>query len=116
MGRRPVSAGRHYAAVREPLELVRNGLHPQADLFGEVSDGHLALAVHPMQQPQPGVVAQHLEQPDYIGRLLWGHKWPFRKRRLARVSGRPNGGAPRRVRHHSIITLYRVTMEDLVAV
>jgi hypothetical protein len=64
-----------------------------------------------MQQTQPSVVAQNLEESDHIGRLLWRNEWPFRKRRLARRPSRSNRCTPIGLGHYSTITRDRVLME-----
>ena len=60
---------------------------PQTHLLGQLTDSHLTLAVHRMQQPEPSVVAQHLEQPDHLGRLRWRHQRPVGQRRRAAPLG-----------------------------
>ena len=88
-----VAAGGHDAAVGEPLQLVRHRLRPHRDLVGQLTHRYLATAVQRVQQPQPGVVAQHLEQHHQVGGLTAADQRAFGQRRLARPDVGDSSGA-----------------------
>jgi hypothetical protein len=70
------------------LELVRDGLRLHPDCIGQVTDAQLALSGEGVEEPEPRIVGEDLEEIHQPGRLFGRDERSLIELRLRRAAGR----------------------------